>query len=186
MTMTRLSIRHRPARDRRRDGRRPVLISVNTFWTILLIIHGLLAVALLGALSHQALAVLMPVRQAAGGAGFVTRFRAVTGPAYATAVCVLWILTFTMGALIYTKYRIYVRIPIEQYGFWKTQGFFELKEHIVSFGLGMLPTYWYFVKNAQNPEYDSARKWVTVCLAFMCWFMFLVGHVVNNVRGFGS
>ena len=40
-------------------------MSVNTFWTILLIIHGLLAVALLGALTHQAMAVLMPVRQAA-------------------------------------------------------------------------------------------------------------------------
>ena len=41
------------------------VMSVNTFWTILLIIHGLLAVALLGALTHQAMAVLMPVRQAA-------------------------------------------------------------------------------------------------------------------------
>jgi hypothetical protein len=28
-------------------------ISDNTYWTILLIIHGLLAVALLGALTHQ-------------------------------------------------------------------------------------------------------------------------------------
>ena len=50
-------------------------ISVNTFWTILFIIHALLAVALLGALTHQAMSVLMPVRQAAGPAGFVTRFR---------------------------------------------------------------------------------------------------------------
>ena len=40
-------------------------ISINTYWTILLIIHGLLAVALLGALTHQAMSVLMPVRQAA-------------------------------------------------------------------------------------------------------------------------
>ena len=52
-----------------------MLISVNTFWTILLIVHGLLAIALLGALTHQAMAVLMPVRHSAGG--FVTRFRAV-------------------------------------------------------------------------------------------------------------
>ena len=34
-----------------------MLISVNTFWTILLIVHGLLAIALLGALTHQAMAV---------------------------------------------------------------------------------------------------------------------------------
>jgi hypothetical protein len=161
-------------------------MSVNTFWTILLIIHGLLAVALLGALTHQAMAVAMPVRQPAAAGNFVGRFRAVPAAGYATAVCVLWVVTFIMGAWIYTKYRIYIRIPIEQAGYWKTQGFFELKEHVVTIGMGMLPAYWYFWKNARDPQYDSARKWITVVLAGMIWFGFIVGHVVNNVRGYGS
>jgi hypothetical protein len=161
-------------------------IAVSTFWTILLIIHGLLAVATLGALTHQAMSVALPVRQPAAAGGFVTRFRAVPGAGYATAVCVLWVVTFIFGAWIYTKYRISIRIPIERLGYWKTQGFFELKEHVVTLGLGLLPVYWYFWKNVRNPEYDSARKWTTVCLAVMCWFAFLVGHIVNNVRGFGS
>ena len=26
----------------------------------------------------------------------------------------------------------------------------------------------------------------TMALAAMCWYMFLTGHIVNNVRGFGS
>ena len=160
-------------------------MSVNTFWTIFLILHGLAAVALLGALTHQALAVAMPVRQvAAGGPGFVTRFRAVTGPAYATAVCVLWIITFILGAFIYTKYRIYVRIPIEQAGFWKTQGFFELKVHVASIGLALLPAYWYFWRNELDAEYDTARKLVTIILCVACWFLFIVGHILNNTRGF--
>jgi hypothetical protein len=161
-------------------------ISVNTYWTILFVIHALLAVALIGALTHQAISVLMPVRQLAGGSGFVTRFRAVQGAAYAFAVCVLWVVTFVFGAWIYTKYRMYVRIPIEQEGFWKTQGVFELKEHLATIGLGLLPIYWFFWKNARDPAYDSPRKWLTVTLAGMCWYMFLVGHIVNNVRGFGS
>lgn len=161
-------------------------VSVNTFWTILLIVHGLLAVALLGALTHQAMAVLMPVRQAAGAGNFVGRFRAVPAAGYATAICVLWVLTFIMGAWIYIKFRIYIRIPIEQAGFWKTQGFFELKEHAATMGLGLLPAYWYFWKNARDPQYDSVRKSVTVLLAVMIWFIFIVGHVINNVRGFGS
>jgi hypothetical protein len=161
-------------------------ISVNTFWTILFIVHALLAVALLGALTHQAMSVLLPVRKAAGASGFITRFRAVQGAGYAGAVCVLWIVTFIFGAWIYTKYRIYVRIPIEQEGFWKTQGVFELKEHLATIGLGLLPVYWLFWKDAKNPAYDSPRRWLTVCLAAMCWYMFLVGHIVNNVRGFGS
>src|SRR5262245_36935809 len=161
-------------------------ISVNTYWTILFTIHALLAVALLGALSHQAMSVLKPVRAAAGPAGIVTRFSTVHGPAYAAAVCVLWIVTFFFGAWIYTKYRMYVRIPIEQAGYWKTQGVFELKEHLASIGLGLLPIYWYFWKNARDPDYDSARKWLTVVLAAFVWYMFVVGHIVNNVRGFGS
>jgi hypothetical protein len=160
-------------------------ISVNTFWTILFMAHALLAVALLGALTHQAAAVLAPPRTRAAG-GFVTRFRSVSGPSYAAAVCVLWVLAFILGGWIYTKYRIYVRIPIEQAGFWKTQGVFELKEHLTTMGLGLLPFYWYLWMNARNAAYDSARKWLTVLLAAICWFAFLVGHVVNNVRGFGS
>jgi hypothetical protein len=164
-------------------------ISVTTYWTILFTIHALLAVALLGALTHQAMSVLAPVRHGAGAVrvgGFVTRFRSVQGAGYAAAVCVLWVVTFIFGAWIYTKYRMYVRIPIEQQGFWKTQGVFELKEHLATIGLGMLPIYWYFWKNVRNAEYDSVRRWTTVVLAAMVWFMFLVGHIVNNVRGFGS
>ena len=163
-------------------------ISVNTFWTILFLIHGLLAVTLLGALTHQAASALLPVHRPAkpGGSSIITRFRAVPGTGYATAVCVLWALTFIMGAWIYVKYRVAIRIPIERAGFWKTQGVFELKEHVVTIGLGLLPAYWYLWKNANAPAYATARKMVTFVLALFCWFGFLVGHVVNNVRGFGS
>ena len=42
-------------------------ISVNTYWTILFIVHALLAVALLGALTHQAAAVLAVGRAAGHG-----------------------------------------------------------------------------------------------------------------------
>lgn len=105
---------------------------------------------------------------------------------YATAVCILWVLTFIVGSYIYTKYRIFVRIPLEQSGYYKTAGFFDFKEHVTTLGLLILPAYWYFWKNAQNPEYDTARKMTTIVLAVMCWFLFIVGHVINNTRGFGS
>jgi hypothetical protein len=159
-------------------------ISVDTFWTLWLLVHLLLSVGLLGALTHQAMAVAMPVRRAAGG--IVTRFRAVPAPGYATAVCILYVLTFIVGSYIYTRYRIYVRIPLEQSGYYKTQGFFDFKEHVTSLGLLMLPAYWYFWKNPQNEDYATPRKMTTVILAFMVWFLFIVGHVINNTRGFGS
>ena len=91
-----------------------------------------------------------------------------------------------LGSYIYTKYRIYIRIPIEQAGYWKTQGFFDFKEHVATICLTLLPAYWLFWKNAQNAEYNTARKVVTVYLAIACWFLFIVGHVLNNTRGFGS
>src|ERR1700688_491300 len=51
------------------------LVSTNTFWSLWLFVHLILAVGLLGALTHQAMAVALPVRPPAGG--IVTRFRAV-------------------------------------------------------------------------------------------------------------
>jgi hypothetical protein len=160
------------------------LVSTNTLWSLWLFVHLILAVGLLGALTHQAMAVALPVRRPAGG--IVTRFRAVPAAGYATAVCVLWVLTFLVGSYIYTQYRIYIRIPLEQTGHYKTGGFFDFKEHVASIGLTLLPAYWYFWKNAQNSEYDNARKGVTLVLAVMCWFLFIVGHVLNNTRGFAS
>ena len=160
------------------------IISVPTWWTIWMLFHLIVAVGLLGALTHQAVAVMMPVRKIAGPAGFVTRFRAVPAPGYAFAVCVMWVITFILGSYIYIKYRTYIRIPIEQAGYWKTQGFFDFKEHVASIGLVLLPAYWFFWKNAQNPEYDTARKVLTVFLCVACWFLFIVGHVLNNTRVF--
>ena len=161
-------------------------VDETTYWTVLFMCHALLAIALIGALTHQAVSVLTPARPTAGSAGFVVRLRSVHGAAYAGAVCVLWIITFIFGAWIYTKYRTYIRIPIEAQGYWKTQGAFEIKEHLAAIGIGLLPAYWYFWKNARTPLYDSVRKWLTVTMAAMCWFIFLTGHIVNNVRGFGS
>jgi hypothetical protein len=159
-------------------------VSVYAFWTIWLFVHLILAVGLLGALTHQAMAVALPVRQPS--TGIVSRFRSVSAAGYATAVCVLWVLTFLVGSFIYTKYRTYIRIPLEEGHFYKTGGFFDFKENVATLGLVLLPAYWYFWKNAENPDYDNARKGVTLVLAVMCWFLFIVGHVLNNTRGFGS
>ncbi len=160
------------------------IISTYTFWTLWLFVHLILALSLLGAITHQAMAVALPARKAAGG--IVTRFRAVPAAGYATAVCVLYVLTFFVGSYIYTRYRVAVRIPLEAEHYYKTGGFFDFKEHVATLGLMLLPAYWFFWKNAQNPDYDNARKGLTLVLAAMVWFLFIVGHVLNNTRGFAS
>jgi hypothetical protein len=154
------------------------------FWTTLLIIHGLLAVALLGAVTHQAVALWWPVRAPAGS--FVTRFRAVPSLSYVRAIIVLYVVTFIMGAWIYTNYRYTSRLALEQLRFFKTVGAFEIKEHIATIGLIVLPAYWAFWRRPLSPDYGGARKQVTLLLTLLIWASFLIGHIVNNARGFGS
>jgi len=159
------------------------IIREDTFWKILLFVHFLLAVGLLAAVTLQAVAVLMPARQVAGG--FIDR-SPVPAASYAALIAVVYVLQALMGAWIYIKYRTYVRIPMEELRHFWTVGSFELKEHVVTMGLGLLPAYWYFWQPPASAEYPSARKWVTIFLALCVWYSFVVGHVANDFRGVGS
>jgi hypothetical protein len=146
---------------------------------ILLIFHGIFAVLLLGAITHQMLTTVWPRKP--GETNFVARFRGVNGAGYTNAIVVLYVITFIIGGYIYIFYRIQVRPPLEALLDLPTIGVFELKEHFLAIGLGMLPAYWYFWK--RRPEDRLARTGLTTVLAFAVWVGFLGGHFVNNVRG---
>lgn len=165
--------------------------------TTLLILHGLLAVALLGALTHQALAVCWPARNPAS---FVARFRAVSGVSYTNAVIILFVITFILGIVIYPAYRLNVRSYLTDYRLLSAEGAFEIKEHLSVIALGLLPFYWLLWRRSAieafgadgaaagvNGAESFARASVTLLLAVTVWFDFLVGHILNNIRGlFGS
>ncbi|MEO8257460.1 MAG: hypothetical protein ABI868_08955 [Acidobacteriota bacterium] len=148
----------------------------------LLIIHGLLAVALLGAITHQAWSVV-PRRGAAGTMSFVGRFRTVDSAAYANAVVVLFVVTAIGGGLLYPQYRLDVRTALEDLQMRAANGAFEIKEHLVAIGLGVLPTYWLSWKAPLVPGHAAARRYLTWLLAFVVWWGFLVGHLLNNIKG---
>jgi hypothetical protein len=154
------------------------------FWTTLLIIHGLLAVILLGAITHQTIAVWLPVRGKASN--FVARVRAVPGASYVSAIVVMYLVTFVLGAWVYTQYRFTARLALEQLRLFKTVGIFELKEHLATMGLILLPAYWAFWRQPLSDDYASARRQLTLFLACLVWADFLIGHIANNARGFGS
>ena len=146
---------------------------------VLLIVHSLLAVTLLGAITHQALS-LVPRQAATGPLSFVGRFRNVNSGAYATAVVVLFAVTAIGGGLLYPQYRLDVRTALEDMQMRSANGVFEIKEHLVAIGLGLLPAYWLLWK---APEQAAARRYLTWLLAFIVWWSFLVGHVLNNIKG---
>jgi hypothetical protein len=96
------------------------------------------------------------------------------------------VLTFVLGAWIYTQYRFTARLALEQLRFFKTVGVFEMKEHLATIGLVMLPAYWAFWRHPSAEDYAAARRQVTLFLAILIWANFLIGHIANNARGFGS
>src|SRR5262249_62170825 len=67
--------------------------------TALLILHGLVAVALLGAITHQTLAAWTP--STAHPRSFFARFRAVQPAGYADAIVGLYLGAAVLGAIVY-------------------------------------------------------------------------------------
>jgi hypothetical protein len=151
--------------------------------TPLLIIHGLVAVALLGALTHQTLATWAPAHARPGS--FFGRFRAVPTAAFANAIVVLYAVSAILGAVVYLYFRVDIRPTLEQAGHWQAIGLFDIKEHFVAIGLALLPAYWVCWRQPRDGESTRTRTALTAILAFIVWWSFLIGHVTNNIKGFG-
>ena len=150
----------------------------------LLIVHGLVAVALLGAITHQTLAAWAPA--SARPRSFFGRFRGVPSASFANAVVVLYAVSTVLGGLVYLYFRVDIRPDMERAGHWPTLGLFDLKEHFVVIGLALLPAYWVCWRQPRADEPARMRAALTSILAFIVWWSFLIGHVVNNIMGFGA
>ena len=90
-----------------------------------------------------------------------------------------------LGSIIYPEYRLSVRETLHDYRLYVPEGAFELKEHLISICLGLLPAYWYFGREP-GAEHAGIRRWITVFLALSVWYAFVVCHVANDFRGVGS
>ena len=131
----------------------------------------------------------MGCRRAPRSGSFFGRFRAVPSAAFANAIVVLYSLAALLGAR-----RVFV-LPCrtsdpscEQPATgrpWQA-GLFDIKEHFVAIGLALLPAYWVFWQQAGSNEPPTrTRTALTSILAFIVWWGFLIGHVMNNIMGFG-
>jgi hypothetical protein len=147
---------------------------------VLLIVHLLLAVVLLGGITHQAISAVWPSRNKIG---IVRSYRAVTGSVYTNANIVLYLATATLGGIIYPVYRVGVRTFLENARLMAATGSFELKEQFVAVGLGLLPLYWLLWRRPPEAGGRTARLAVTLILCAIVWYGFLVGHILTNIRG---
>ena len=147
----------------------------------LLVLHGLVGVALLGALTHQSVSTLRG--RAASGVAFLDRYAGARDRTFTAAVVVMFVAELVLGAIIYPAYRLGVRIPFEEMSLNWAVGIFELKEHFAGLGLAVLPYYAYTWKPEVAQTLRVDRVAITLLLAFVVWWDFLVGHVLNNIRG---
>ena len=152
--------------------------------TTLLILHGLVAVALLGAITHQTLAACAPPR--AKRLSFFGRFRAVPGAGFTNAIVVLYLISAVLGAVVYLYFKVDLQPNLERDRHWHALGFFDLKEDFTAIGLGVLPAYWSCWHQLVDGRSHQIRTALTLLLAFIVWWAFLVGHVMNDIGGFGS
>ena len=150
--------------------------------TALLLLHGLCAVALLGAITHQALAASIK-RGELRGRSFLARFRATDSTAYATPIAVMFLAVMLIGAVLYPRYRFSVRPFVQSMDLRAANGAFELKEHFSALGLVMLPAYWACWKQPLAPEYDTARVGLTWMLALIVWWNFVAGQWLVAIKG---
>jgi hypothetical protein len=153
--------------------------------TGLLFLHGLLAILLIGAITHQTIAVWWPPKGGMGH-GIVAGARGVTAARYTNSIVTLYLSTAVLGGFfLYPTYRLFVRTFLEQLHRFPTVGFFETKENLVAVGIGMLPIYWWYWKSPAAAAGIRSRAIVTTILTLIVWWAFFVGHFINNIRGFG-
>lgn len=148
---------------------------------LLLILHVLVGVALLGAATHQAFSVAR--KPTSPGRSFVNRFRGVNSPTFTSVIVLLYVVNVLLGGLLYPRYRIDVRPMLEDLQLRAANGVFETKEHFAAIVLGMLPAYWLAWRVPLAPERATARKYMTWMLAFVVWWNFVVGELLNNIKG---
>src|SRR5271170_6254064 len=147
--------------------------------TLLLTAHLLVGVALGASWGHHASVSRAAEASAIRGDRFIARYAKVDPTAFTLSIAVLFVLSVLLGGLIYPNYRLHVRVPFEQMSLGWAIGLFELKEHFGGIGIGLLPAYicvW-------RSRGAAARLGLTLVLAFIVWWNFLVGHILNNLRG---
>ena len=146
----------------------------------LVILHGLVSIALIGAITHQGFSAW---RRPAPARLFVDRFRAVSPPGYAAAVSVLYVVAFALGAYVYPVFVLDAKASLAESGYNKEIFLFQAKEHIAVLGLFFLPAYYHYWRRAPLGEYVMTRRFITTMLMLVVWWNLVVGHILNNLRG---
>ena len=105
---------------------------------------------------------------------------------FGNAIVVLYLTSWLLGAVVYLYFKVDIQPTLERDRHWHAMGFLDLKEDFVVIGLGVLPAYWFCWRGTDNSQHHHRRGALNILLAFIVWWSFIVGHVMDDIRGFGS
>jgi hypothetical protein len=155
---------------------------MQTVITALLIVHGLFAVALIGSVTHQAVAATLKRVEFRARLRY-GRIRASDPNLYTGPIAMLFLIVAVMGAVLYPQYRLVVRPLVQSMDLRAANGAFELKEHFSALGLLMLPAYWEAWKHTNAADYEIARLSLTWMLTGFVWWNFVTGQLLTVIKG---
>lgn len=143
----------------------------------LLILHALIAILLLGSMTHHVL-IVVPYLW-----GKFTKLK--LEKIYVKVAFVAYLLTFLVGALIYPNYRYHVRAQyFDSHLPWAAQ-LFDMKEHWAGLGLALFIGF-YVISRVIQPQSDRAMlgvyAWLSVTLTVIVWFNVLSGLILVSYR----
>lgn len=144
----------------------------------LLILHTLMAILLLGSITHN---VLLTVPYLWG------RYKKVRlEKLYVKVVLVAYTLTFALGAILYPNYRYHVRdLYFDKHMPWASH-LFDIKEHWAGIGLGLVVVF-YVLSLTIDPRKDRERVFLYVFLScsitLTVWFNLIAGLWLTALKG---
>lgn len=151
----------------------------------ILLLHGLCALFLIGALTHQAASTWRSAPTAGRPAGVVASFAAVRATVYARSIAISYVLTMVLGDVVYGPYRVDVKTMLFDLQLWHWNGVFEIKEHLVALGFYLLLPYLILWRTPLNAALARSRRLLSTVLAVIVWYALVAGHLLNNLKGVG-
>jgi hypothetical protein len=154
------------------------MVFLERLYSPLLLAHLFAVFVLIGSMSHSLLIVLGYVRGKFARQELEWFYVKVSLCAYAVV--------YTIGAVIYPAYKIYINTRYFDAKLPWTNGLFETKEHWGAVGLGLFVAY-YFLRRSFQPAEERSKLflYVPVCvlLNVIVWYIIVAGSYLTLLKG---
>ena len=152
-------------------------IFLESFANPLLVLHALIAAALLGSCTHAAYELIRYLRDKPR--------RPALERLHARIIAVLYVVQFSLGALIYPTYRVKVRAMYFDTEFPWASNLFDIKEMFAAFGLGVVLVYVtlsFFYKAHEHRRLRGFYVFCGLCVTFIVWFAAISGFYLTTLK----